>query len=399
MLKQATMVPYDRAVELTDQMRGKFFSSLGAEMVPVSSALNRRLASGVRAVARSPPYNISTMDGYAVDTTGKFPLTLVSEVFAGNGRMHVLRKGETIYVATGAVVPEGAGAVLRIEDATVKDGKIFSDGMPEPDTNIIRAGADFEKGDMILEQGTVVNPSAICVLNAAAVEEASVYRKIKVGVLSTGDEIKNGMARDSNAPMVCAMLENWGCEPVHVGVAPDDADTTKAMLDDAAAKYDVVVTIGGVSVGKKDFVISTVLQYGEVVFHGYKIRPGKPLLVSYYHGKPAFSLPGKPTGAFTAMELILRRFILGDCRRGAAVAILNRDMDLRAEGFGYVVYVQLKDGKAVPMGYEDSPLKLFPGPGYKVSVVSSSPRAIVADGFFMAGGDLKAGQSVLVNLL
>jgi len=393
------MVPYDRAVELVDRMREKFFSTLGSESIPVSSVLNRRLASEVRAAAQSPPYNISTMDGYAVDTSGTFPLKLVSEVFAGNRGKYVLRSGETMYVATGAMVPEGADAVLKIEDATVNEGKIFSDGMPEPGSNIIRAGADFEIDDIILEKGMAVNPPAICVLNAAAVEEVSVYRKIRVGVLSTGDEIKNGMARDSNAPMVCAMLENWGCEPVHVGVAPDIANMTIAMLDDAAAKYDIVVTIGGVSVGKKDFVVSTVLQYGEVVFHGYKIRPGKPLLVSYYHGKPVFSLPGKPTGSFTAMELIVRRFILGDQRRGSTIVLLNRDMDLRAEGFGYVVYVQLKDGKAVPMGYEDSPLKLFPGPGYKVSVVSSSPRSIVADGFFMASEDLKAGQPVVVNLL
>ena len=295
-------------------------------------------------------------------------------------------------------MPDGANAVLKVEDAVAGNDSIGGMRL-DPWTNVIRAGADFGKGEAILKKGTVVSPPAIGILNAAAVEAVDVYARPRVGVLSTGDEIRNGMTRDSNGPMVCAMLDTWGCAPEHLGVAPDTAKDTKAMLDGAAPEYDAIVTIGGVAAGKKDFIASTIAENGEVVFHGYRIRPGKPLLVSYYANKPVFSLPGKPTGAFTAMELIVKGFFTGGAARPVISVPLSRDVSFYSKGFDYVVYVQLKDNRAVPMGYEDSPLKLFPGPGYGVSIVSSSPRPITADGYFLARDDLKMGQEVAVNLL
>jgi molybdopterin molybdotransferase len=391
------MVPFDRACELIDRMRESFYGELPAEAIPVARSLGRRLSSDVLARVRSPAYNIATMDGYAINTNDGYPLRVAGEVFAGDGP-GAIGRGEAVYITTGAIVPEGANAVLRSEDAAMEGSMLNGPGL-EPWTNVIRAGADFNEGEAILGKGMVITPSAICILNAAAIEMVEVYKKARVGVLSTGDEIKSGMTRDSNAPMVCAMLETWGCAPEHLGVAPDSAAETRAMLDKAASKCDAVVTIGGVAAGKKDFIASTVLEQGEVVFHGYRIRPGKPLLASYYMGRPVFSLPGKPTGAFTAMELIVKRFINGETIRPSACAPLSRDVDLYTKGFDYVVYVQLKDGRAVPMGYEDSPLKLFTGPGYGVSIVSSSPRSIVADGFFITRDNLKGGQQVLVYLL
>jgi molybdenum cofactor synthesis domain-containing protein len=391
------MVPFGRACEFVDSMRKRFYEGLDCEVLSVPDSLGRRLSADVAACVGSPPFNISTMDGYALNSGEGYPLRITGEVFAGQG-LKKLGPGEAVYITTGGVLPEGADAVLQVENAAVK-GDTLSGPAVSPWTNVMRAGADFGKGETILKKGTVVSPSAICILTAAAVEAVKVYEKPRVGVLSTGDEIKNGMTRDSNAPMVCAMLKTWGCDAESLGVAPDAAPETKAMLDDAVARYDAVVTIGGVSVGKKDFIISTVSKEGDVVFHGYRVRPGKPLLVSYYHDKPVFSLPGKPTGAFTAMELIVKRFFLGERPRPSLPASLSRDVRLLPDGFEYVVYVQLEGGEAVPMGYEGSPLKLFPGPAYGVSLVSSSPRPIVSDGFFVAHEGLKKGQKVNVSLL
>ncbi len=388
------VVTFNRACELVDGMRERFYGALLSGRVPAASALGRRLSADVAARAMSPPYNISAMDGYALNASDGYPLKVTGEVFAGH-KFRSLGRREAVYITTGAVVPEGADAVLKVEDAAVADG-ILSGPRMEPWANIIRAGADFREGEIILKKGAVISPSAICILSAAAVEEVDVYKKARVGVLSTGDEIKNGMTRDSNGPMVRAMLEAWGCVAEHIGVAPDSAPETEAMLDEAASKYDAVVTIGGVSVGKKDFVVSTIGKGGEIVFQGYRLRPGKPLLVSYYKNKPVFSLPGKPTGAFTAMELIVKRFILGERLRPAVCAPISRDVHFNGADFEYAVYVQLKGGQAVPMGYEDSPLKLFSGPVYGVSLVSSSPRPIVADGFFIARHDLEKGQKVAV---
>lgn len=393
------MVPLSRALELADSMRTAFYSSLEMETIPVSRSLDRRLASDVRAIERCPRFNMSTVDGYAVRAADRFPLRIIRDVYAGDRRKVSLGRGETAYVGTGAAVPEGADAVLKVEDVRTEVDMIISGPPQDPETNLISAGSDFEAGDTLLKKDQVVGPSAICVMSASGIEKVHVYRKVRVGVLSTGDEISNGMVHNSNAPMVCAMLQRWECEFEHAGVVPDDAVETKAMLDAAASKFDAVITIGGISVGKKDYVASTIMKYGEVVFRGYRLRPGKPLLVSYYNGKPVFSLPGKPTGAFTSMELIVKRFVLGYVRAPSMAARLARDVEMRAGDFKQVVYVHLNGASAVPMGFVGSPLELFPGPQYRVSLVSSSPRAIVADGYFMAGGSMKAGDEVIVTLL
>ncbi len=266
-------------------------------------------------------------------------------------------------------------------------------------TSVIKAGSDFEVGDHILDKGTVITPAMIGLLHGAGVDEVEVYRKPRVAVISTGDEIRNGMTKNTNAPTACALLKTWGCEPESLDTVRDTYEDTVAALDDASSRYDVIVTIGGVSVGKKDFVVKTIIEGGDVVFHGYRIRPGKPLLVSYYKGKPVFSLPGKPTGAYTAMELIVSRFLRGELRHAGVCLPVSRDLEFSKDGFEYIVYVKIIGEKAVPMGFPDSPLKLFKGPKYGVSIVSSSPRAMVTDGFFRAKENVKAGTLVNVQLL
>jgi molybdenum cofactor synthesis domain-containing protein len=273
-------------------------------------------------------------------------------------------------------------------------------GIPlEPWTNVIKAGSDFEVGEKILTKGTIIAPSMIGLLHAAGIGSVEVYGKPRVAIISTGDEIRNGMTKNTNAPTAAAMLKSWGCEPESIGTVRDAFEDTAAALDDASSRYDLILTIGGVSVGKKDFVVKAITEAGNVVFRGYRIRPGKPLLVSYYKDKPVFSLPGKPTGAYTAMELIVRRFLLGETRRAAVSLPVSRDVDIPTDGFDYIVYVKIIGEKAVPVGYQDSPLKLFSGSKYGVSIVSSSPRSMIADGFIMAHGSLKAGAAVNVQLL
>jgi molybdenum cofactor synthesis domain-containing protein len=390
------MVPLHRAYELVDTMRARFYDQLPHEKVPVDDALFRRLASGVLSTERSPSGHISTMDGYALKAGGTYPAELIGEVYAGD-RPDRIGPGKAVYITTGATLPEGADAVLRIEDSRLEGNRLY--GIPlEPWTNVIKAGSDFEKGERILNKGTLITPSMIGLIHAAGAGMVEVYRKPRVAVISTGDEIRNGMTKNTNAPTACAMLKSWGCEPESLDTVKDEFEDTVAALDGASSRYDMILTIGGVSVGKKDFVVKAILDGGDVVFRGYRIRPGKPLLVSYYRGMPVFSLPGKPTGAYTAMELIVRRFLLGEVRRPSVSMPISRDMDIPADGFDYIVYVKIDGDKVVPIGYQDSPLKLFSGSKYGVSIVSSSPRSMVADGFFMARGSLKAGTAVNVQL-
>jgi molybdenum cofactor synthesis domain-containing protein len=391
------MIPLQRAYELIDTMRSRFYDQLSHEMVPVDDALFRRLSCDVPSKERSPAGHISTMDGYALKAGDAYPAELIGEVYAGD-KPGLVGPGKTVYITTGATLPEGADAVLRIEDARLEGDRLY--GIPlEPWTNVIKAGSDFEVGEKILTKGTIIAPSMIGLLHAAGIGSVEVYRKPRVAIISTGDEIRNGMTKNTNAPTAAAMLKSWGCEPESIGTVRDAFEDTAAALDDASSRYDLILTIGGVSVGKKDFVVKAITEAGNVVFRGYRIRPGKPLLVSYYKDKPVFSLPGKPTGAYTAMELIVRRFLLGETRRAAVSLPVSRDVDIPTDGFDYIVYVKIIGEKAVPVGYQDSPLKLFSGSKYGVSIVSSSPRSMIADGFIMAHGSLKAGAAVNVQLL
>ncbi|MCD1294272.1 hypothetical protein CUJ83_04580 [Methanocella sp. CWC-04] len=392
------MVPIKKAYEMIDKMREKFFLELPVEKISLKKALNRRLASDVISAISSPMHNISIMDGYAISTSDRYPLALQEDIYAGDEPGKVLGKGKARYVATGAFVPEGADAVLKIEDAVIEDDMLKGISL-EPWTHIVKAGSDFKTGETILYENSVIRPQTIGILHATGVSSIEAYKKIKVAVVSTGNEIKNGMTKDTNAPMVCAMLETWGCEPEHIGVIPDNKEETVSVIEQVTKDYDMVVTIGGVSVGKKDFIVSTIIEGGSVVFHGYRIRPGKPLLVSYYNDKPVFSLPGKPTGAYTAMELIVRRFIMGETRRVKVDLPVSKDIEFYSKGFDYIVYVEIRDGKAVPLGYEGSSLELFSGRKYGVSIISASPRSLVADGYFMARDNLKEGENVTVNLL
>ncbi|HEY3422370.1 MAG TPA: molybdopterin molybdotransferase MoeA [Methanocellaceae archaeon] len=391
------MVSLDTAYEIVDGMRAKFYDQLPREKIHIDDSLFRRLASDIISAERSPSRHISTMDGYAVKAGEAYPLQLIGEVFAGEMPDRI-GAGKTVYITTGAALPDGADAVLRIEDAKLDGERLY--GLPmEQWTSVIKAGSDFEVGDRILQKGTCITPAMIGLLHAAGADEVEVYQKPRIAVISTGDEIRNGMTKNTNAPTACALLKTWGCSPESLDTVRDAYEDTVAALDDASSRYDAIVTIGGVSVGKKDFVVKTIVEGGDVVFHGYMIRPGKPLLVSYYRGKPVFSLPGKPTGAFTAMELIVSRFLRGELLHAGVCLPVSRDLEFSKDGFEYIVYVNIVGEKAVPMGFTDSPLKLFEGPKYGVSIVSSSPRSMVCDGFFRAKENMKAGTIVNVQLL
>lgn len=392
-----TMVSIEKAYELVDEMRRRFYGKIPSERITIDRSLHRRLSSDVVSRHRSPAYDISVVDGYALNTSDRYPLTLCGEVFAGTLNSRALGKGEAAYIATGAIMPDGANAVLKIEDARIEGGKLYGPKL-EPWEYVIRAGSDFNAGERVLCKDTVITPSMIGMLHATGVNEVEVYRKVRVAVISTGDEIKNGLIHNTNAPMVCAMLESWGCIPENMGTVADSLEDTKKAIWEAASYYDAVITIGGVSVGKKDFVVRTLINDGDIIFHGYKVRPGKPLIVSYYNGTPVFSLPGKPAGSYTAMELIVRRFIAGETKRVSIDLPVNRDIDLSSRGFDNIIYVRLDGDHVMPMGDSQPPMNTLMGSKYEISIISASLRPMIADGFFIAHDGVRAGEIVKVNL-
>lgn len=390
------MVTLEEARALIDRMHDAFYATLPAEDVPVEAAVGRTLAADVVSRANMPAYDLCTMDGYAVRAADGYPLRIIGEAYAGRG-FRGIGPGEAVYVTTGARLPEGADAVLQVENARVEGDRLY--GIPlKAGTFVVRTGADLRAGETLLKKACVIAPAMAGMLRAGLVDRVVAYRKPRAAVIATGDEIRDGTVADANGPMVCALLEAWGCEAERMRPAGDDRAEIAGAIEAALEDHDFVLTIGGVSMGKKDLIASVIEEKGEIVFKGVRVKPGKPLIASCLGQKPAFSLPGKPSGSYAAMEVLVRRFLRGDHGNPSVCAPVSRDVEFQAPGFDYVVFVQFRDGKAQPIGYEGSPVELLRGPEYATSLVSTSSRTALADGYFIASGPVKAGEPVTVNL-
>jgi molybdenum cofactor synthesis domain-containing protein len=389
-------VPLPRAFELIDAMREDFVPRLKIETSAIGGAVGRTLAADVVAALDAPPFDISAMDGYAVHTADHGLRRLAGEVFAGQADRE-LGRGDAMYIGTGARLPSGANAVLKVEDAIAGDGVVEGPAI-SPYENVVRQGSDFRKGTVLVARETVVSPSMIGLIHASGAGECRVYQRPRFGVISTGDEIEDGSVRDINGPLVCAMLSAWGCEAVHVGSVGDSAEALQTLLDSVRDSYDALVTIGGVSVGRKDNVAHVALD-GDVVFHGVAVRPGKPFITWRLGETPVFSLPGKPTGSFTAMQLLVRRFVRGPAPERTATLPISTEIHLDTPGFDYVVYLQLRDGRAHPVMCRDSAYEYADAAGYPVSTVASCLYPTVSDGYLVTHDHIWAGQMVTVHLI
>ncbi|MFQ6135898.1 MAG: molybdopterin molybdotransferase MoeA [Candidatus Hydrothermarchaeales archaeon] len=395
------MASLEEAHALIDELREGYYFRREIESVETDDALGRELAEPIISEKRSPERDIATMDGYAINCHDEYPLKIVGDIHAGEKGISRLKRGSAVWIATGASLPDGANAVLRVEDAKVKDGMLYGPKIEEGNY-IIRAGTDYEKGEEILDARTRIAPHTIAVLHSLGISKVKVFKKARVGVYSTGDEIFKGMIQDTNGPMLMAFLKEWGSEGRYLGAIPDDLEATKEMILDAT-KYDAVVTSGGVSVGRRDYVIKAIEELGEVLLHGVMTRPGKPMVIGVLRDTPVFGLPGKPTGSFMAAELNLRRYFLGYRPRAKRLCECVEDVNLPKEketlGSKYITFAHIRDGKAYPLGYKGSSMEIFsPKSRYGVSILASSQRAIVADGYIMTDKGIKRGDIVEVNL-
>lgn len=401
------LVPLDESRALLARLREKYYFNRETEKIKVADALYRELAEDLISREASPPHDIASYDGYALrsrDSTS-YPLRIVHRIYAGDDydSLPVLRKGEAMAIATGAFLPRGADAVLRLEDARVKKNMLY--GVPvKPGTKVVKAGSNFQKGEPVLKRRQRLRPQEIGVLHDLGIKKVRVFKKPRVAVFSTGDEVHKGLLRDTNAPMLMAFLSEWGCEASFLGTVPDDLEATKEMFLRASG-YDATITSGGVSVGEKDYVLRAMEELGELLLHKVKTRPGKPLAIGVINGKPVFGLPGKPTGAFVAAELNLKKYFLGDAPRPSVRARIGEEIrlstkDTDAADLANVVFVHRSNGVAYPVGFPKSPMRLIkPGELYNVSTIASSLRATIADGYVIVRRDLKKGELVEVNLL
>jgi molybdopterin molybdotransferase len=291
------------------------------EHISLETALGRVLAEDVEAARTQPPSDLSAMDGYAVraaDTdAGKPPLRLIGESAAGHGFAGEMQPGETVRIFTGAPLPAGSDAILIQEDAEAEDDLIQPTEALKPGTYVRAAGLDFRAGDIGLSAGTRLSPRHIGLLAAMNVPWVAVRRRPRIALLSTGDElVRPGqlVGKDqiisSNALSVAGIVRLAGGEPLDIGIAPDRAD---ALADCAAnaAGADMLVTLGGASVGDHDLVQDVLGNKGLALdFWRIAMRPGKPLMFGKYGDMPLLGLPGNPVSSLVCGLIFLRPAIL-----------------------------------------------------------------------------------------
>ncbi|MCR5087904.1 MAG: molybdopterin molybdotransferase MoeA [Oscillospiraceae bacterium] len=293
----------------------------GAETVPLGAAAGRVLAEDIRAEEYVPDFDRSTVDGYALrarDTFGcsdAIPavLTLAGEVKMGTGTGLRLGRDCCAYVPTGGALPEGADCAVMIEyTEDYGDGTVGILRPAAPGQNLIFRGDDVFPGKVILKAGHPLSAQDIGALAAIGRVEVPVRRRLRVGVISTGDELvapsekpAAGQVRDVNTPMLCALLQQYGCETVSCGIVTDDEPLLRETTGRALEACDAVLLSGGSSAGVKDAACRIIEGYGRLLLHGIAIRPGKPTILGSAGGKALVGLPGHPAAAFFVAKLFV----------------------------------------------------------------------------------------------
>lgn len=317
------------------------------------------------------------MDGFAVRFEDEYPLKISGRVYAGDS-IAKIKSDESVAIATGALLPQGADAVLKMEDAEVKGDLLYGKKLKKWE-NVFRAGSDYRTGDRIFERNHRIMAQSTALLYSLGIEKVPVYKKIRAGIISTGTEIHNGMIKNTNAVLLQGFMKELGCASEFIGTVPDDYDKTKKILLQASEKYDVVFTTGGVSVGERDYVADIIAETGEIIFHRVAIRPGKPIAVGIINDTPIFSLPGKPTGAFASLEIVVRSYFT-EIPRATRKLTINEDVVLQEKGFN-----------------KNSDMNLFEK-DYETAIISSSPRSTIVDGYVITDRDIEKGEQVKVYL-
>jgi molybdopterin molybdotransferase len=292
--------------------------------VPLRDALGLVTARDVVAGEAVPPFSNTAMDGYALragDTAGASPeapvhLHVVGELPAGRAPTQAVGEGEAIRIMTGAPMPVGADAVVMVEYTERAGDAVRLLRAAQPGDHVRPQGGDLASGDAVFGPGTVLRPAHLGVLASIGVQEVQVVRRARVGVLSTGDELvevgplRPGQIRDSNRPMLLALVAETGADAADLGVAPDDEAVITRTLEDAITSCDAVLTSGGVSVGDYDYMKAALDRLGGLQSWQVAIKPAKPLAFGVVRGTPVFGLPGNPVSSLVSFELFARPALL-----------------------------------------------------------------------------------------
>jgi molybdenum cofactor synthesis domain-containing protein len=321
-----TLISLEEARELTASL----LPERRCARMPLAEALDRVLAEDVVAARDVPPFTRSTMDGFAVraaetvhaDEERPVALRLVGVADAGHPAEEGVGTGQAIEIATGAVLPAGANAVVKVEHTEVKGDRVLVRRGVAPGENVMSAGDDLMLGDLVLPAGTILGPAELAVLAAAGEERALVWAPPRVGIFSVGDEVRRlgaqlrtGQIHDINGTFLAAGVRRAGGLPVSFGILPDDQDRIEDALNAAAVNCQFVITSGSTSAGAGDVIHRILELRGELLAHGIRVEPGKPTVLARLAGVPFVGLPGNPASAAVVFESLVAPLIRASAGR------------------------------------------------------------------------------------
>ncbi|MBC7878833.1 MAG: molybdopterin molybdotransferase MoeA [Anaerolineales bacterium] len=379
------------------------FQNTTEETLPLIQCANRVLAVDVTAAHDLPLFNNSSMDGFAiraVDSQGAevdSPLTLkvVADIPAGSAPTVILTKGQATRIMTGAQLPQGADAVIPVEDTDFNSREA---GTVAPQTvsfarnvkageNVRPRGMDLHAGDIVLRKGRKLKPQDLGLLAMLGIANVEVYKKPLVALFSSGDELievdaplTDGKIHDSNSYALAALIESTGAELLRLGVAKDTRESVTDLLEKAAnEKVDLIISSAGVSVGAFDYIKEVIESNGKLDFWRVNMRPGKPLAFGEYRNKPFVGLPGNPVSAFVGFEVFVRPMLekLSGQLDGSRLKIKVRcDEEIESDGRESYLRAKIRNEEGVYI----ATLTGHQGSGNLLSLVQADALLIIPAG-------------------
>jgi molybdopterin molybdotransferase len=355
------LIEIDEALEIILRVEPR----ASAETVTLDRILGRVLAHDVRSPIDSPPFSKSAMDGFAARSDDEsVSFRIVDMVAAGGQPRRELALGECARIMTGAMLPPGAGRVIRKELVDEVDGTIRVMG-PETGDNVIPRASNLRAGDVVLTP-RVLSPQDVGILAASGFASADVVIPPSVAIISTGSEIRSpgealgpGEIYNSNAPQLAAQLARLGCSSRFLGVVADQPEPLSRAIESALASSELVLLTGGVSAGDFDFVPQCLAERGaQVLFHGVAVKPGKPTLMARRGTRFVFGLPGNPVSTFVIFEIFVKPFLLRWMGLDGAPRLLRARLGARVHRRGTerteFLPVSERDGRVIPVAYHGS---------------------------------------------
>ncbi|WP_409200205.1 gephyrin-like molybdotransferase Glp [Methanobrevibacter sp. DSM 116169] len=294
------------------------------EEIDLKDAHKRVLGEDIYSFHDSPPFDKSAMDGFAIIAEDSFGASqnkpkefkIIDKIGAGASSNKTINHNEAITIATGSPIPEGANSVIMKEFTSVDGDNLEVQSQVTPKENISPRAEDIKKEDLILKSNSFIRPQEIGLIASAGYSKIKVYKKPKVKILITGNELveptktlNKAQIINSNRYILSALIENCGALLTYEHVI-DDFNKTKEAILNSSKEYDVIITTGGTALSKGDVVVDAASEVGELKFHGVSIRPGKPAAFAIVNNTPVFMLSGQPVAAMTQFDMFARKFIM-----------------------------------------------------------------------------------------